>query len=150
MVNTSDIPSGYEPVTLPYSMGDRALFPDGKLKLFKHASDQRSLAHVYFSKEMHGPPQFVHGGAQAYILDEVMGCTAWMHEIPVVAKNFEVELQRPVPIETWLEAKGEITGREEKLVFISSSITDSSGKTYSSSKGIFRLLDAEKVAQFTG
>lgn len=140
--------SNYETVKLPYNMGDRELFKDGKLEIYKHKTELKSCAEVLFDRKFHGPPKYVHGGAQAYILDEVMGSTCWLHNIPVVAKKITVEFKKPAPLLTSLFVYGEILSREEKLARLIGKICDAGGSVFSTATGDFRILSDHKLKEF--
>ena len=140
--------SNYEVVKLPLNMGNRELFPDGRLAIYKHKKELKSCAQFYFEKKFHGPPQHVHGGAQAYILDEIMGSTGWMHGFSVVAKSINVEFLKPTPIETQLFGYGEVSKEEHPILHINAKICDNNGVEYSRSQGIFRILTQDKLGDF--
>ena len=137
----------YEKVKLPFDMGERELFPDGRLQLYKHKSEHKSCGQVYYEKKFHGPPVHVHGGAQAYILDEVMGCTGWMHNLPVVAKKIEVEFLKPTPIETELFLFGEVLSKNPPYLKLKAEMRDAEGLLYSRSQGEFRILSEETLSK---
>ena len=138
----------YEGVRLPHGMGNRELFPNGRFEIFKHKKELRSFAKVYFEQKFHGPPRHVHGGAQAYILDEIMGCTGWMHHFAVVAKKIDVSFLQPVPIETDLVGYGEIIGQRDQFLDVVAKICDKDGAILSQSQGEFRILTDDKLEQF--
>ena len=146
----SDFPGpDFENVKLPFNMGDRELFPDGRLQLFKHKSELKSCGKIYYEKKFHGPPVSVHGGAQAYILDEIMGCTGWMHDLPVVAKKIEVQFLKPTPIETQLYIYGEVISKDEPYLIVKAKMCDVDGVVYSQSQGEFRILSKEAIQNMT-
>ena len=137
------VPKDHCPVQLPFDMGNRSLFGAGNFAIYKNEQARCSWAKVYFPEALHGPPKYVHGGAQAYLLDEVMGCTCWMHNLQVIAKEISLEFMHPVPIETWLEATGEILQEEPKNVIVKATLFDLEQKPLATSQGNFRLLDSE-------
>lgn len=141
-------PKNYEETKIPLNLGDREIFGNQGFRIFKHKSEYRSWAYVCFDKKYHGPPNYVHGGAQAYILDEVMGCTGWMHGFAVVTKKFHVELHRPCPIETKLNLTGEIIGGDSSNLQIRANLFQQEEKVISSSMGEFKILTGELLEQF--
>ncbi len=68
-------------------------------------------------KEQQGPPNFVHGGASAAILDEIMGMAAWYAGYKIVSVNLNISYLLPVPLNTPLEARGRIAKIEEGKIF---------------------------------
>jgi len=144
-----EIPKNYTDVQLPFGMGEREIFGENRFQLFKHNTELRSLAKIFFMQGFRGPPKHAHGGAQAYVLDEVMGCTAWMHGIKVVAKSIEVKFILPCPLETNLQVSGVIVNQDTKSLSIEAQIVDSNNRILSSSSGIFRILDDETINTFS-
>lgn len=63
-----------------------------------------------------GPPNYVHGGASAALLDEVMGAAVWYAGNKVVAVNLECEYRRPLPLGVELLVRGQIVGQEGRVV----------------------------------
>ena len=135
----------YLVVKLPLNMGDRELFPDGQFRIYKHRTELKSCSEIFFEQKFHGPPRHVHGGAQAYILDEIMGCTGWMHGFSVVAKTISVEFLRPTPIATVLFGFGEILSKNPDQLQVAAQICDKAGTVFSRSTGVFKILTEEQL-----
>jgi uncharacterized protein (TIGR00369 family) len=55
-------------------------------------------AEFMFDLSHQGPPEHVHGGASAAVLDEAMGAAVWRAGYAVVAVNLEINYKLPVPL----------------------------------------------------
>ena len=60
--------------------------------------DGEIFAEFIFGTSHQGPPEHVHGGASAAVLDEAMGAAVWSAGLMVVAVNLEINYKQPVPI----------------------------------------------------
>ena len=56
-----------------------------RIRYYRDRQDNRLLGKILFGAGAQGPPDHVHGGAMAAILDESMGGVAWQSGHPVVA-----------------------------------------------------------------
>jgi acyl-coenzyme A thioesterase PaaI-like protein len=63
---------------------------------------------VFGSAGCEGPPGHAHGGSQAAVLDEGMGCCAWLNEQHVLAGEIAVRFLNPLPLDTPVDLMAEI------------------------------------------
>lgn len=75
-------------ISNPYSLG-----------LTWYADPEGNIwAEFTFNLAQQGPPDHVHGGASAAVLDEAMGAAVWVAGLQVVAARLEVDYKRPLPL----------------------------------------------------
>lgn len=146
---------GEEEFTLPCSVGgSRAVFgsevggaPRIRLKLFRRVKDNGITGKVWFGPMADGPPEHAHGGATAYVMDEVMGSTAWINKCPGVAAELKVNYHKMVPlkmdhfVESWVEKK------DPKKIFLKSHIKNANGEILVSGTAVFVGISKEKLQE---
>lgn len=99
---------------------------------------------VWFGRKTAGPPGHVHGGCQAAILDEMMGCTGWHFGHTVVAAKIEVSFLEMIPYEQCYELRGKITSVDDRKVRIEAEIY--SGEIiFANSSGLFIILNGDQL-----
>jgi acyl-coenzyme A thioesterase PaaI-like protein len=92
--------------------------------------------------EHEGAPGYVHGGAVATLLDDVLGFAAMMRGGPVVTARLEVDYRAPVlmgvplAVEAWEEAPPE--GRKRHLRGV---VRDGDGRVLAEGKAMFVTVD---------
>ena len=146
------IPAGWEPVD-PFPEGPaRRSFVSGtaaadrtRVAYFRQAASDHLYATVSFGDGAEGPPDAVHGGAIAAVLDEAMGATCWMNRHAVVAARLVVNFRHMVPlgfagrVEAWIDR---IEGRK---IFLTSHLADDAGRVHAEGEGLFITLTAEQM-----
>jgi acyl-coenzyme A thioesterase PaaI-like protein len=102
---------------------------------------------VWFGPAAEGPPDTVHGGAIAAVLDEAMGAVCWMNGHPVLGARITINYRHMVPlgfhgrVEVWI---ARIEGRK---IFLESRLTDASAKVYATGEGLFVRLGPDRIAR---
>lgn len=89
-----------------------------RIALFKRLADGACVGTAWFGDGAEGPPNHVHGGAVAYVLDEAMGSAGWMNDYPVVARKIDFEFVKMSPLKTEFAIEARITRTTERRVFI--------------------------------
>ena len=84
-----------------------------------------------------GPPDYVHGGASAAILDEAMGLVVWAAGLQVAAVNIEINYHRPLPLYQPLKLAARITQKDERKIFSTGEIKLLDGTVCVSGRGIY-------------
>ena len=103
---------------------------------------------MWFGPETEGPPESVHGGAIAAVLDEAMGAVCWMTGHPVVGARITITYLHMTPlgfsgrVESWIERI------ERRKIFIKSRLTDSGGKVHAEGEALFIELQPELKTKF--
>lgn len=78
--------------------------------------DGAIVAEITFTQAQQGPPGFVHGGASAAVLDEVMGAAVWQAGFDVAVVNLNIDYARPVPLNVAVHVEGHVEGREGRTL----------------------------------
>lgn len=147
--------SGWVPFQLPFNIGSGRSFgysPDGKefvrMDFFKDEKSEDLVGYVTFGRGIEGPPHHVHGGVSAFVLDEIMGSSAWLKGYTCVAAKIEVEFLKMTPVEERLNVRGHVLNFSDPLVEVKAEIFDDSGAVFSRSRGFFHQLSKEKIDAF--
>lgn len=138
----------YRPVTVHES--EKSFVSGGiiedfiQAKYFFDESNGFLYATVNFGKLAKGPPEHVHGGAIAAVLDEAMGANAWMNNLHSMTAQLKinylkaVRLNRTFFIETW------ISGVSGKKVIIKGKMIDEHEIVYAETESLFIKQGKEK------
>jgi acyl-coenzyme A thioesterase PaaI-like protein len=152
MSNTSTPPPGAVSVELPMMIASGRSLTSGfeggdermRMRLYKR-NDGTCVGTAWFGEGAHGPPNHVHGGAVAYVLDEAMGSVAWMNDYPVVARKIDFEFLKmsPLKIEFTIEAK--VLRTTERHVYVEAALILPDGTTAVKASGEFAILTKKKI-----
>lgn len=118
-----------------------------RVEYFRAAESDHLHATVWFGPETEGPPESVHGGAIAAVLDEAMGAVCWMNGHPVVGARITISYVQLTPlgfsgkVEAWIERI------ERRKIFIRSRLTDEGGKIHAEGEALFIELQPELKAK---
>ena len=110
---------------------------------FRQPPRDHLYACVWFGPASEGPPENVHGGAIAAVLDEAMGAVCWMNGHPVVGARITINYTHLTPVgfagrvESWIETI------ERRKIFIKSRLTDEAGKVHAEGDALFIKLSPE-------
>jgi acyl-coenzyme A thioesterase PaaI-like protein len=135
-------PSG--PPTRSFVSGTAAM-ERTRVAYFRKPSSDHLHASVWFGPGSEGPPNCVHGGAIAAVLDEAMGAVCWMNGHAVVGARITINYLQLTSVgfagrvESWIDR---IEGRK---CFISSRLTDESEKVYATGEALFIKLTPEQL-----
>ncbi len=80
-----------------------------RVRYYRGEQENQMLGKILFGPGAQGPPDRVHGGAMAAILDEAMGGVAWMCGHPVVAASLKVSFRNMLPLTTPCVVEAEIS-----------------------------------------
>jgi acyl-coenzyme A thioesterase PaaI-like protein len=154
-LNTPD--PGTVPADLPFlALEDTFVSGDRTGHRFRiryyHAEDSRRLlGKILFGPGAQGPPDHVHGGAMAAILDEAMGGVAWLSGHPVVAANLDLTFRQMLPLATPCLVEAEIVAVEGRKVTTRGVLRDREGQTvFSEGKALFVVLDKRHLDDMAG
>ena len=116
-----------------------------QVRYWVHDEDQELYGRAYFGEKTQGPPQHVHGGSMAALLDEAMGITAWIAGHPVLAAEITVRFRKSLPLHTvtefhaWVE---EVRGRK---IITKGVLLGKNGEIYSESTGLFMVMTKDRL-----
>ncbi|RYZ60351.1 MAG: PaaI family thioesterase [Proteobacteria bacterium] len=143
----------WQPIDLPYVAWVRSFVsgdPKGeriRVRFFQGKEDGVLWGRVWFGPAAEGPPGFAHGGAQAAVLDELLGGTAWVFGNQVIALNLQTDFVSFVPLQVELVLKGQIVSKDGRKIFTEGTIEDISGKVLARGKILFLQLSDDQVAK---
>jgi uncharacterized protein (TIGR00369 family) len=107
------------------------------------------FAEFTFDEGQQGPPDHLHGGASAAVLDEAMGAAVWTAGLRVVAVNLEINYKQPVPLGQKVTIRARVQERQERKVLTTSEILLPDGAIAVTGRGIYvsapHLVGVEKV-----
>jgi acyl-coenzyme A thioesterase PaaI-like protein len=145
MVAINPFPSPRSPrsyVSGPLAAADRT-----RVEYFRDPTSDHLHANVTFGPLCEGPPEAVHGGAIAAVLDEAMGGVCWMNGHPVVGARITINYLHLVPlgfsgqVESWIEQI------ERRKISIKSRLTGADGKIHAEGEALFIELLPELKAK---
>lgn len=98
-----------------------------------------------------GPPNHVHGGASAAILDEAMGFVIWAAGHKVVAANLNINYLKPLPLNQKLFAEARVTKVGKKKIISAGEIRLADSTVCVTGSGIYvvahHLFEEFKIKQ---
>ncbi len=118
-----------------------------RVEYFRDPSNDHLHANVTFGPYCEGPPEAVHGGAIAAVLDEAMGAVCWMNGHPVVGARITINYLHLTPlgfsghVESWIERT------ERRKIFIKSRLTGTDGTVHAEGEALFIELAPELKAK---
>ncbi len=98
------------------------------------------VAHLFFRRGFEGPPGRTHGGVVAAAFDDVTGFIIGRIAQPAFTGELTVRYVGPVPIETPIEMRARLDGRERRKLFISAEAT-ANGEVVATCKAIYITID---------
>jgi thioesterase superfamily protein len=116
-----------------------------RVDYFRSPDTDHLYACVWFGATAEGPPDSVHGGAIAAVLDEAMGAVCWMNRHPVVGARITINYRHMVPLGFSGRVESWIDHIERRKCFITSKLTDDSGKVYAEGEALFIKLTPEQI-----
>lgn len=116
-----------------------------KLKFRLDESGKGFACNLRLGKRYTGPPGHCHGGIIATILDDAMGKLNKLREVLAMTYRMTVEYRKPVPLYKPLRVVSrEISKRGRRLTH-EAEILDGKGTVLARSRGVFVIIDPERV-----
>lgn len=147
MIPVQPFPSG--PSSRSFVSGEAAAASRTRVEYFRNPDNDHLHATVWFGPHTEGPPESVHGGAIAAVLDEAMGAVCWMNGRPVVGARITINYLHLTPlgfegrVESWIERI------DRRKIFIKSRLADSDGRVHAEGEALFIELLPEMKARLT-
>lgn len=94
-------------------------------------------ADVHVGAAFEGAPRRAHGGIVAAILDDLMGYVLMVHETPAFTGQLSVRYLAPTPVESDLMARAWLDRREDRKLWLASSLATPEGETIATAEGLF-------------
>jgi len=116
-----------------------------RLKFHLDDADKRFVCRFRLGKRYTGPPRHCHGGIIATILDDAMGKLNKLRDVLAMTAKMTVEYIKPVPLYKPLRVESrEISKRGRRLTHIAE-ILDEKGTVLARSRGVFVIVDPQRV-----
>jgi uncharacterized protein (TIGR00369 family) len=116
-----------------------------RLKFKLDDSGKRYVARFRLGKRYTGPPGHCHGGIIATILDDAMGKLNKLRNVVAVTSKMTVHYLKPVPLYKPLCVESHYIGRRGRRLTHIAHITDERGSVLARSRGVFVVIDPERV-----
>jgi acyl-coenzyme A thioesterase PaaI-like protein len=145
MIPVQPFPSG--PSQRSFVSGSAASTERTRVSYFRDPANDHLHAEVWFGPHTEGPPESVHGGAIAAVLDEAMGAVCWMNGHPVVGARITINYLHMTPlgfsghVESWIEQI------ERRKIFIKSRLSDENGRVHAEGEALFVEVQPEVKAR---
>lgn len=132
--------------SLSYVSGSAAAETRTRVEYFRDPERDHLHATVWFGPQTEGPPDSVHGGAIAAVLDEAMGAVCWMNGHPVVGARISINYLQLTPVGFSGRVEAWITRIEGRKIFITSQLTSEDGTRHADGEALFVELSPEMKA----
>ncbi len=119
------------------------------IRYYWHEETSEISAEVTFGPLAQGPPDHVHGGATAAVLDEAMGICAWMAGHMVLAVNLNVDFKQMIPLASTLRVKSSLEKVHGRKIHAHASMEDESGQLLAQGRGLYLTVPPELVKNRT-
>lgn len=138
------IPQNSNELPFHYSVFIQMLHQEKNLKAYYNEEMQLFFLEFTPDKRVEGPPNHVHGGYLASILDEAMGAIMFLSGYFGMTHHFEITYKKPVPLfEThYIESKLEKV--EKRKIYVEAKLF-SKDKIFTTSKATFMQFDFHKL-----
>jgi len=114
------------------------------LKAYYDEANQKFYLQFTPDKNVEGPPNHVHGGYLASILDESMGAIMFLSGYFGLTNLFEINYKKPVPLFHTHYICSEVLKVEKRKIYIEAKVF-SEDKVYTISNAIFVQFDFNKL-----
>ncbi|MGM0578692.1 MAG: PaaI family thioesterase [Myxococcota bacterium] len=136
---------------LPVGMGRHFLSeePEGdrvRVRYYEREADGAFMGRIWYGPGAEGPPGHAHGGSIAAVLDEVMGLSCWLRDVPVVAARLEVDYRAPVPLEVVVTGEGVVEHLGDRKITTRGRILGPDGSLCAEGRGVYVKLSGEQLA----
>jgi uncharacterized protein (TIGR00369 family) len=118
---------------------------DGLRLEFYREEDGTVVCFVEIPSKYEGPPNYVHGGVIATLLDEAMSKAVRAKNVPAMTRSMEIDYRRPVPSRTPLRIEGVLVRSEERKHWTEARILDGKGTILADGKGLFVQVRASRM-----
>lgn len=135
------------PASRSYVSGAAAAAERTRVAYFRDPATDHLHAQVWFGPQTEGPPESVHGGAIAAVLDEAMGAVCWMNGHPVVGARITISYTHMTPLGFSGHVASWIERIDRRKIFIKSRLTAGDGTVHAEGEALFIELLPEMKAR---
>jgi uncharacterized protein (TIGR00369 family) len=117
------------------------------MRLTFHLDDsgRHFISHFRLGKRYTGPPGHCHGGIIATILDDAMGKQNKLRDVLAMTSQMTVEYLKPVPLHKPLRVESRELSKRGRRLTHAAEIIDQKGTVLARSRGVFKIIDPERV-----
>src|SRR5713101_7230632 len=105
----------------------------------------RFVCRFRLGKRYTGPPEYCHGGIIATILDDAMGKLCKLRQVVAVTSKMTVEYLKPVPLHQPLRVESQSISKRGRYLTHTAQILDEKGTVLARSRGVFVVIDPQRV-----
>jgi uncharacterized protein (TIGR00369 family) len=116
-----------------------------RLKFKLDETGKRYVSRFRLGKRYTGPPGHCHGGIIATILDDAMGKLNKLRDVIAVTSQMTIYYLKPVPLYKPLCVESHHVSRRGRRLTHIAQITDQKGTVLARSRGVFIVIDPERV-----
>ena len=113
------------------------------LEIHRDLESERASATFTLGAPYEGPPDHIHGGVIAMVLDQVMGVVPVFIGKPRMTAYLNVTYRRPTPLMTELGVEAWVDRVEGRKAFVGARIMDAAGRTTAEAAALFVALKAD-------
>lgn len=100
-------------------------------------SDGSIFTKVTLTLKQQGPDGYIHGGASAAILDEIIGVAIWRKGYNVAVVNLDVSFRKAIPVNSIVTVEARMTDNKGRKICGTGEIRLPDGSVAVSGKGIY-------------
>jgi len=116
-----------------------------RLKFLLDDARKRFVCRFRLGKRYTGPPRHCHGGIIATILDDAMGKLNKLRDVLAMTAKMTVEYIKPVPLYKPLRVESREIGKRGRRLTHTAEILDEKGTVLARSRGVFVIVDPQRV-----
>lgn len=99
--------------------------------------DGSIFTEVTLTIKQQGPDGYIHGGASAAILDEIIGVAVWRAGYNVAVVNLDISFRQAIPVDATVTVEARMTEKDGRKIFGTGEIKLPNGSVAVSGKGIY-------------
>lgn len=116
-----------------------------RLKFALNDAGTHFVSHFRLGKRYTGPPRHCHGGIIATILDDAMGKMNKLRDVLAMTSSMTVDYLKPVPLYKPLRVESRELHKRGRRLTHAAEILDEKGIVLARSRGVFKIIDPERV-----
>jgi len=116
-----------------------------QLKFLLDEASTHFVCRFRLGKRYTGPPGYCHGGIIATILDDAMGKMNKLRDVLAMTSRMTVDYLKPVPLYKPLRVEAREMHKRGRRLTHAAEILDEKGTVLARSRGVFKIIDPERV-----
>lgn len=116
-----------------------------RLQFHLDESGKHFVSRFRLGKRYTGPPRHCHGGIIATILDDAMGKMNKLRDVLAMTASMTVDYLKPVPLHKPLRVEARELHKRGPRLTHAAEILDEKGTVLARSRGVFKIIDPERV-----